>query len=361
MNRALAHFSDDYRSAREMFRVACETARLPVESFENPHAGPGGEPLYTDVAVLGPENSRAALMLTSGTHGVEGFCGSAIQTGLIMEGLASRLPPDLRIVMVHAVNPYGFAHLRRVNEDNIDLNRNFIDHDAPPPENPAYDELAHIIAPTQHWRLAAGITLAQLLINRMVHGTAKLQAAITGGQYSHPEGLFYGGRAPAWSNTAYRRIVAQHMAAAERVALIDIHTGLGSHGHGEIISSDMPGSPAHARALDWWGDRVRSTKTGESVSAELSGTVKSAFCEMLPQEEATVGTLEFGTFPAIRVLHAMQAENWLHHHGGAGHRKAKRIKATLRNVFYPDSDSWKTKVWEQGREVVEQAMAGLSR
>ncbi len=361
MTRAPAYFSNDYRSARGKFLVACKTMRLRVESFENPHAERGGEPVYTDVAVLGPENTRAALMLTSGTHGVEGFCGSAIQTGLILEGLAGRMPPDLRIVMVHAVNPYGFAHLRRVNEDNIDLNRNFIDHGAAPPANPAYDELSDIIAPTAYWRLATGTALARLLIHRMIHGTAKLQAAITGGQYSHPKGLFYGGQAPAWSNKTFRRIVRRHIAGVERAALLDIHTGLGPHGQGEIIASDMPDSPAHARARDWWGERVKSSKAGDSVSADLSGTLKNAFYETLPRAEVTAGTLEFGTLPAIQVLHAMQAENWLHNHGSRGSRNATRIRSALRHAFYPDSDRWKTKVWDQGYEAVEQAMNGLRR
>ncbi|MBE9558860.1 MAG: M14 family metallopeptidase [Proteobacteria bacterium] len=358
MTRALAYFSNDYRTARGRFMVACKTARLRVESFECPHPGRDGEPVYTDVAVLGPDNTRAALMLTSGTHGVEGFCGSAIQTGLILEGLAARMPPDLRIVMVHAVNPYGFAHLRRVNEDNIDLNRNFIDHDAAPPANPAYDELADIIAPTAHWRLATGASLARLLMHRMIHGTAKLQAAITGGQYNHPDGLFYGGRAPAWSNKTFRQIVRRRIVGAERAALLDIHTGLGPHGQGEIISSDMPGSPAHARAQAWWGERVKTTKAGESVSADLSGTLKNAFYEALPRAEATAGTLEFGTLPALQILHAMQAENWLHNNGG-NHRSATQIISAMRHAFYPDSDTWKTRVWNQGCEAVEQAMAGL--
>jgi len=270
------------------------------------------------------------------------------------------MPPDLRVVMVHAINPYGFANLRRVNEDNIDLNRNFIDHDTGPPANPAYDELSDIVAPDSYWRVATGMTLARLLIHRMVHGTDKLQAAIAGGQYNHPEGLFYGGNAPAWSNRIFRQIVRRRIAGVERAALLDIHTGLGPFGQGEIISGDLPASPAHARARNWWGDRVKSSKAGESVSAELSGTLKNAFGEMLPRAETTAGTLEFGTLPAIQILHAMQAENWLHHHGGAGHRKATRIKANLRYAFYPDSDSWKSRVWEQGCEVVEQAMRGLS-
>lgn len=361
MNRALAYFSDDYSSARGKFLVACKTMRLRVESFECPRPGRAGEPLCTDVAVLGPEHGRAALVLTSGTHGVEGFCGSAIQTGLVLEGLARRMPPDLRVVMVHAVNPHGFAHLRRVNEDNIDLNRNFIDHDAPPPANPAYDELSDMVAPDSYWRLATGMTLARMLLHRMIHGMGKLQAAIAGGQYSHPAGLFYGGQKPAWSNRTIRQIVRRHVAGAKRAALLDIHTGLGPFGHCEIILGEMPGSATHARAREWWGERVKSSKSGESVSVDISGTLKNAFGEMLPRAETTAGTLEFGTLPAIQILHAMQMENWLHRHGGGDHRKATRIKANLRYAFYPDSDSWKSKVWEQGCEVVEQALQGLSR
>ena len=57
----------------------------------------------------------------------------------------------------------------------------------------------------------------------------------------------------------------------------------------------------------------------------------------------------------------MQAENWLHHHGGADHPRAGAIKAEMRRVFYPDTDDWKDRVWRQGKEVVDRTLAGLSR
>ena len=81
-------------------------------------------------------------MLISGTHGVEGFAGSALQVGLLDEGIQNELSPESAVLMIHAINPYGMAHLRRFNEDNVDLNRNFRDHAKTPPENCAYQKLA---------------------------------------------------------------------------------------------------------------------------------------------------------------------------------------------------------------------------
>ncbi len=110
-----------------------------------------------------------------------------------------------------------------------------------------------------------------------------------------------------------------------------------------------------------WGDRVKTTAVenttnGDSVSPHLYGTLKLAFPGMLPDTEVTAVSLEFGTLPAMKVFWALRAENWLHHHGGKGHSDAKRIKDDLLRAFYPDSEGWKSQVWEQGKEVVEQAL-----
>ncbi|MDA2932105.1 M14 family metallopeptidase, partial [Nitrospinae bacterium AH-259-F20] len=101
---ATNYFSSDYKEARANFLDACNEAGANVESYKNPNTTPEGEPLYTDVAVLGKGDARVSLALGSGTHGVEGFCGSGIQNGLLREGLSSRLSPDLNVIMIHAIN-----------------------------------------------------------------------------------------------------------------------------------------------------------------------------------------------------------------------------------------------------------------
>ena len=354
------HFSVDYAQARQSFLKAARDARSFVESFQNPCSEQGCEQLFIDVALFGPSDAKKVLVLMSGTHGVEGFAGSAIQTGLLREGLVGQLKPETRLVMIHALNPYGFANLRRFNEDNVDLNRNFIDHSVPYPENKAYAQLAEVIAPQTFSASANVSAMSRILCYRLWHGSSRLQQAVTHGQYSFPQGLFYGGRFVTWSNRKLHEIVERHLGQSSHVVTVDFHTGLGPYGYGEVILNGPEADPAYQRAVRWWGEgRVKSTVKGESVSAHLSGTVNLAFARMLPEAEVTAVTLEFGTLPPMEVFRALRAENWLHHHGGPGHPAATRLKQQLLRAFYPDDDLWKCKVWEQGRLIVEQALANL--
>lgn len=352
-------FARDYLGARAAFLAAAESAGAGVETFHNPHT-PTEVPLHTDVAALGPAEADRCLVLISGTHGVEGFAGSALQVGLLRSGMAGGLPPNVRLVLIHAINPYGFAYLRRSNEQNIDLNRNFLDHSMSHPENLEYDKLSGAIAspamsgPANFW---AKMRLYGYLLR---YGRAKLQRAVTQGQYAHPRGLFFGGRQPAWSNLVLRDIVARYLGRAARVIIIDVHTGLGPYGNGEVILNDPEEAPAYRRAVAWWGaERVRSTVSGKSVSAHLSGTINLAFARMLPAAEVTAIGLEFGTAPAFQVLNAMRRENWLHHHARGDYPDAAKIKQQQLQAFYPDDDRWRLKVWEQGELVLEQALAAL--
>ncbi len=354
-----SYFSDDYQAARRKFLAACEAAGAGVESHQNRHAGPDGAPLFTDVGTIGAPDARAALVLGSGTHGVEGFAGSGIQTGLLSDGLGSRVPRGVRVVMIHAINPYGFAHLRRVNEDNVDLNRNFVDHSKPYPANDEYDRLAHAIAPASQSPLARLAASCQIASFRFLNGKQAFQAAVSRGQYSHERGLFYGGRFETWSSRTLRSIIQGSLQGTARLAFVDFHTGLGAYGQGELILNEARTSSVYDRAVTWWGERVKSTKEGESVSADLEGTLKLAISRMLPEAEITGASLEFGTYPPMEVFRAMRAENWLHHHGGASFPQADGIKARFRRAFYPDADEWKAMVWEQAKEVVEQALDGL--
>ena len=137
--------AQDYTEARGRFLEAARESDVQVEHHDHPFTGPAGEPLATDVAIIGSPDAPTRLLVISGTHGVEGFAGSLCQTTWLTEGAS--VPDDLAIVLVHAINPYGFAWIRRVNEDNVDLNRNCIDFSAALPENPGYDQLAAALVP----------------------------------------------------------------------------------------------------------------------------------------------------------------------------------------------------------------------
>jgi succinylglutamate desuccinylase len=352
----MQYFSENYTEARRKFLDAAHAAGADIEHFQNPHSGPQGEPIFTDLALIGPRDANTFLVLSSGTHGVEGFTGSAIQTGLLQAGFGE-LPPDTGLLFIHAINPYGFAHLRRFNEDNVDLNRNFRDHSDPYPPNPGYDELADAISPASLSIWANTKSTIKLFWFGLTKSRDALKKAISGGQYNHPQGLFYGGKEEAWSNKNIRTIAETYLGAAKRVVMVDFHTGLGPYGHGEVIMNEPDQSPAYDRAVTWWGDRVRNSISGKSVSIHLEATLKKGFTTMLPNAEITAVTLEFGTVEPMQVFQALRAENWLHHHAGIDHPRAKEIKTELLRVFYPDNDAWKKQVWQQGKEVVEQVLS----
>lgn len=361
MASAAAHFSTSYAEAREKFCAAAAAAGGRLRSWPNPHAtGPQDERLHTDTAVFGPPDARRMLVLISATHGVEGFCGSGAQISWLRGGGASRLPAGTGCLVVHAINPYGFAWIRRVNEDNVDLNRNFVDHAKPYPANPGYLAIAEALKPPR-WDEAA-LAAAQRTLDSyaQTHGMFGFQQAVSGGQYTHPDGLFYGGRKPTWSNRTIRSIVREELGAARRIGVVDFHTGLGPFGHGEIICVWPPGTAGFDRTKTWYGDEVTSTETGTSTSAVVTGVLVDAFPQEAPDAEVTAIALEYGTYPVMEVLGAVRQDNWLHIHGDLASAQGREMKAYMKERFAPADPKWADMVCARAEDVIAKAVAGLS-
>ncbi len=357
---ASSYFSSDYARSRARFLDAATAAGARRGSHANPAPGPGGLALSTDTAWFGPADAKAVLVTISATHGAEGFCGSGAQTGWFESGLHRELPPEVALFAIHAINPSGFAWLRRVTEDNVDLNRNFLAHGGDYPKNQGYDELHAALCP-RDWDDASLAESAQVIeAYREEHGAWVLQKAIAGGQYNHADGIFYGGNAETWSRGAMVRILRENLSGARRVAVIDYHTGLGPRGHGERICVHQPESDGLARAEDWYNGDVTSPYLGSSVSTELHGVNTLGMEEALPGAELTAIAIEYGTLPTEQVKLALRADNWLHLYGEPGSVKGRAIKDQIREAFYQDADDWKDMVWDRAVETQRLAIAGLA-
>src|SRR6478752_4437833 len=168
-------FSPTYTVARQKFLAAAAARGLPVDSRVLDLPGAEGEALAIDVVRDGPANASKMLVVLSGVHGVEGFCGSAIQTGML--GLGAPPHPDTAVLHVHAINPFGFSHLRRVTQENVDLNRNFVDFGTALPVNDAYAEIHEWLLP-RDWP-ADTAAEAGLEGYRLRNGVRGLQRAIS--------------------------------------------------------------------------------------------------------------------------------------------------------------------------------------
>ncbi len=356
------YFAATYEDARGKFLAAAAASGATIETTQHPLRGPAGERLFCDVAVLGNPNAAKAIVSISATHGVEGHCGSGAQVATLRERIFAALPADTRAVLVHAINPHGFAWSRRVTEDNVDLNRNFVDHQAPYPANAPYDELRAAICPTR-WDAATRASTRQTLdAYAKTHGPMKLQQAISGGQFSDPLGVFFGGHAPTWSNRMLRRIFTQLGAQARDIAVIDYHTGLGPYGYGEIIAPYSSRDAAFLRACAWLGaNEVTSPDAGTSASAPLVGTDQVGMQQAAKESRVTMVALEYGVRPLDVTLDAVRGDAWLHAHGDLGSARARELKAHMRDTFYGDEPRWKEMIVARGFDITRRMLAGLAK
>lgn len=353
-------FSDNYPEARDKFLQACKDRGLDVDHRLNPNAtGAHGEPLFMDIARIGAARAPKVLFLMSGTHGVEGYCGSGAQIGFLEEGYFSDLPDDLSVVLVHAMNPYGFSHDRRVNEDNVDLNRNFLDFSAPERPQSDYAKIHPYVMPDDWDGPARKQANRQLASFIETHGMRAFQAAISGGQYQFADGLFYGGDQPTWSNKTFRAVLRDYAGSARIVGFLDFHTGLGPYGYGELIS--LGSSDQKSLVRQWFGDEATDPDSGTSSSAPVVGTVGDGVAETLPDAAIAFIALEYGTRDINQVLTALRGDNWLYHKGDHGSALAAKIKTDIRDAFYPNKEDWKQLVWSRACEVTERALLGLKQ
>ena len=349
-------FSDSYAEARGKFLEAARAAGAALTHYLHPsEKGPAGDSLYLDAAVLGPPEAPRIVVAGSGTHGIEGYPGSAAQTAWLRG--RPRLPRDTGVVLFHAHNPWGFAHKTRTTEENVDLNRNFIDFSRPLPRNPGYVELHPMITP-QRWDDATiEEVFRRLDAFRERVGEKAFSDAFNGGQYSHVDGIYYGGHRPQWANGAIRSAVKDHLGRARNVAFLDLHTGIGPWCEHVYLCFHPEGAAARARARAWWGERaVNLHGVTHKALATYHGTIIDAFAAMLPAAEVTALAIEFGTLPRREMQRAGLAQRWMRFEGARDPVLTTRVRRSYEEAFYPADPRWRAAVLEQSREFLDRGV-----
>jgi len=345
------HFPPDYATARRRFLDATAAHDWAVESHRISARGPDGEELFIDVAAHGPGDHTRTLVISSGVHGVEAPFGSAVQLALLDEWKAA---PPVRCVFVHAVNPWGFAHRRRANEDNADLNRNFLLPGDEYRGSPAgYAELSELLNPTRPpGRFDPFPLRAAWAVLR--HGLPKLKQAVAAGQYDHPRGLFFGGRGPAESV----RILGEHwdrwLGGAKRVVHLDYHTGLGPWAAGKLLLDCVPTADQLDRLTRWFGAGSFEVCNPHQTAYDARGGFGPWCLARAAGRDYLFACAEFGTFGPIHIVGALRAENAAHHHG-----RSERASRRLAEAFCPSAPGWRAAVLDAGRRLAVAAAEGL--
>jgi hypothetical protein len=357
-------FLETYRQARSAFLDLAAERGAYARSDLLEQRGAEGETLAMDVAIFGRADARKALLLICGTHGLEGGPGSALLRSFIQH---AELPADdIKIVAVHALNPWGFSHASRNDHDNIDVNRNFVDFTRRLPDSKAYGALHPALCPdvwTDGNRLEV---LGAVQALAAAEGLAYALNGATAGQYSHADGLNYGGTRPCWSHEAICKVMQAEFSLVEKIGYIEWHTGVGSPGELLHIVMHEAGSEALERTAAWWGHAAVTRNAsaiegaGETVP-DWQGILLAAIPALVPHAKVAGAVIEMGTFGNQDVLEGLMIDRWLRF-GNANSSSLTRteLSAKMRNLFAPADPGWQAAILERGVAAQHQALKGLA-
>ncbi len=347
----------NYFASRDKFFELARLCGARMESHLLKAVGPDGEPLTVDVAALTSSHDEHLIVFTSGVHGIEGFIGACIQIQALQRLAQSGVPDRTGIVMIHAVNPWGFAHLRRVDENNADVNRNFINSYLSKPASPSeYAELDAVINPRKASNASGEIKYwmsASKLIARN-RGIKKLFRPIAEGQYDFPQGLFFGGEVAGESCELLQNLVCRFSANVDRITLLDIHSGLGPSATATLIgNSNMM---AAEKQMSWLRTHYHQPVLIDNASVNVynaQGTFSQWCQQALSDKRFLYLCVEIGTVNPIRLFSALRRENQAHHWAGSHSTSYIQTKQSLLEAFAPRSPRWRREAVAQGLRVLE--------
>ncbi len=349
-------FPKDYSAAR--LKLLTQLAGL-LQSKHHTYICPGTTPnsdnLYSDAIWLGSEDAANVLVLLGGTHGVEGFVGSAVELdhlNLIRNNVFS-LPKNTAMLIVHALTPWGYAWLRRCDEDGVDLNRNYVNFNQSLPQNSGYEQLKSALFSDDCYQRQAIFTEF-----KKVHGKVEFEVAISGGQYMDALGPFFGGKKAAHGRLVTEDLMRKYSLAQRNLAVIDLHSGLGAYGYGEIICDHATNSLGVDIARKWYGNSATFPALGTSSSVPKLGLMDYAWHDIMSAQSCHI-TLEFGSYPTSQLFEVLMRDHQL---WAKPDNVQQRVAHSLnmRQHFCPDDNAWKALVLFRARQVIYQALKGLS-
>lgn len=353
----------DYWEAREAFLKAAEgnPKVTRIDSLEIQARGPEDRPLFIDIAVMGDlQTANRILFHISGTHGVEGGAGSGIQHAFLRE--IDEIEGDVAIAFIHTLNPYGMAWNRRVNERNVDLNRNCVTERVTP-------ELYAVMDPIVNPKSFKPFDTRAYKDLEGQYGESAVRSTLLGGQYEFSEGLFYGGReieeGPKlileWCRARFDEMDLDKTGL--RIGIIDVHSGLGPCGDDTLITI----APPTDLMLEVFGEKMHFAKQMAHIGYKATGVFVKQLRDVLrectqTQYDCLVIGQEFGTFKEDKVMSALYLENALFHdalHNGVAYDPYGSGGKALRDAFYPDDPLWRKQILISGRELILKSLGIL--
>ncbi|MFD0050753.1 M14 family metallopeptidase [Actinomycetes bacterium NPDC127524] len=320
--------------------------------------------LTQDYMIADANGTRKNLIvLTAGVHGIEGYQGSAMLDVFQHEFLSKINPENTGIVIVHSVNPWGMKNFRRYNENNVDLNRNFIYNwkTFNLNKNKDYSDLAAFFEKNSG---LGNSTLheigfyAGLGKEAVFSGTGKIQDALLTGQYTNPNGVYFGGNSDTDSTKLLKKLYKSILKAPySNIVHVDIHTGYGPRSQMSIFSSsnETMNQKEAEKAFNYPLVLTPDAEDYYVTNGDNTEYFNKLKQSIAPHKTLYSTTFEFGTLgedmPAsIQSLKNTIDENRLYQHGSTSKITEKIIRNRYLQMFYPTDEKWRKKAVRDFRQ-----------
>ena len=350
-------YSDSFYTTYEEVRAHLQELSEGLGAERARYAIDEEEGLYIDSFYLrAAEEKTNLIVLTTGVHGVEGYIGSVMLDVFFEEVYPTLDTADTGVLVVANVNPYGMKNYRRYNENNVDLNRNFIlEWDSfDRASNKEYPKVDTFLGPTGKigngfWH-EVGFYL-NLGKTAITDGAGTISDALLTGQYEYPQGVYYGGDGDE-ASTAYLKDVFERCLDSdyENVVHIDIHSGYGPR-YNMVIFNSVFETMTEAQSQEAFGYDYVIAHDSEAFYATTGDTTD--FFYRLAQQMGTDTALfstcfEFGTigdafFDTILSLKYTVDENRNHWYPTNNKTTEKIIHENYMELFYPTETAWREK------------------
>ncbi len=355
-------YPETYSESRSRFLAQVDgiRSRWPRVSLSQ-HALSFDPALTIDwIAAPAVKTQHNIVIFSIGEHGVEGYVGSAMQQVFINEFLPSLNPDDTGLLFIHAINPWGMENRERNNNNNIDLNRNFITNDQfDTTFNPTYDQLRSLIVPQRRIDSMAFETLrffASVIGAIVKHGIPAIREGTLMGQYRHPRGVYFGGQTVQEETVLLMGLFEQAMADYQNIVHLDMHTGYGPRYQMSLVNSPLDERSSAESSAHFNYPLVVKTNPEEfyTIKGDMIKFEYELRNQKFPDKTLYATAFEFGTFgdalPAlIRSLRAEVFDNQLKNFGAKNKVVASQIRREFCELFYPDEARWREKALTDAR------------
>ena len=363
----LTFFHETYDENREQFRKLAASLQREFSDVEVTKFSVKSEvdsDLTIDAVYIPAQRERKKLIImTSGVHGMEGFTGSAVQQYFMTQVLHGEALENMGVLLIHAVNPYGFKYRRRVSENNVDMNRNFpIDKEVFARKNEAYAKIYSFLNPQS--RVKTGYFRNSLFFINTLYMITKfsmrtLRESTVQGQYEFSNGIFFGGNDFEPQKQWLEQLLIEKINDYAFVFLIDLHTGLGKRGklhylpgYAQPPSSDTLLAQLFKGYTIDWPNTEKEFYIPTGLFRQYVGNLIS------PDKQFIRVAFEYGTLNsqnitgASRSLHNMIIENQGFHHGYENSKTERLVKDRFREMFFPSSEIWRSQIMKQTSEIL---------